>query len=186
MTTSNRPSSTPTRPSSEVETLATRATGHLLTVIDQLSPADLDRPSPCPGWRVRDVLAHLTGTADALVDLVRVGERDLPDQLATLADPIADARAAIIRLREALGVPPVDPTWTIRAAGDAAVECTVHAWDLDPSRPLPDDLATDVLDFVAPLVDDTVRAQFFGPEVATTPGAPASERLVAFLGRPAG
>lgn len=148
-----------------------------------LHPAVLDEPSGCARWRIADLLAHLVGAADALTTLVRTGVRELPDRPPPLTEPIRDARAAVVRLRTDLGLAQVTTAWTARAAGDSAVEFTVHAWDLDPTRPLPDDLASGVLRLVQPAVDDAVRQQFFAPEVAVAPDAPAGDRLVAFLGR---
>lgn len=162
--------------------LAAEAIDHLLGVLRHLSPADLGRPSACADWQVLDLLRHLTATADALTAHVRTGTRGA-SAAGPVTDPIGSTRAAVVDLRDALTAPPVDPAWTTRVAGDTAIEFTVHAWDLDPSLPLPDDLAAEVLAFASPLVDDAVRAQFFGPAIGVRADAPAGERLVAFLGR---
>ncbi len=33
-------------------------------VVDEIEPAQLDNPTPCTEWTVRDVLNHVTGGAD--------------------------------------------------------------------------------------------------------------------------
>lgn len=38
-----------------------------LDLLDGLDPQDWDRPSPCPGWAVRDVVAHVVGTERMLL-----------------------------------------------------------------------------------------------------------------------
>jgi uncharacterized protein (TIGR03083 family) len=49
----------------------------LADLLEDLSPAEWERPSLCAGWRVRDVAAHLTlaqiGPARAAVELLRAG-----------------------------------------------------------------------------------------------------------------
>lgn len=164
-------------------TLADRAMTHLSGVVDLLTAADLDRPTPCADWQVRDVLAHLVGTAAALADYARTGRRELPERLIPLADPIADTQQAIAATRAALAGGSAEPADACRAAGDIAVEFTTHAWDLDPERSLPDGLAAEVLAFVSPLVTAELRTQFFAPAVRVGSGSTASDRLVAFLGR---
>lgn len=160
--------------------LATRAITQLENVIGSLTPDDLGRRSPCPDWTVTEVLAHVAGTASALAAFARTGQREMPEQVVGLDDPIGDARDAIHELRTALAE---GSEHAQRAAGDASVEFTTHAWDLDPSTAIPEDLASDVHAFVSPLVDDDVRRQFFGPQVPVPADASAADRLLGFLGR---
>ncbi|WP_446666048.1 maleylpyruvate isomerase family mycothiol-dependent enzyme [Flexivirga sp. B27] len=160
--------------------LAARAIRHLSEVLDSLDDTDLTRQSPCPDWKVNDVLAHLTGTADALADFVRTGRRELPEQLTPLADPVQDTRDAIRRVQAAIAS---DSTHAQRAAGDVAVEFTTHSWDLDPRVGIPEDLAADVHAFVAPALTDELRGQFFAPQLTAPGGATAGDRLLTFLGR---
>lgn len=163
--------------------LAERAMSHLTDAVNSLTAADLDRPTPCPGWRVRDVLAHVAGTAEALADYARTGRRELPDQFVPQGDPITDTSSSIAGTRAALADDSGDPADVSRAAGDVAIEFTTHAWDLDPGHAIPDDLATDVLALVSPLLTEELRQQFFAAQAEVGPGATASDKLVAFLGR---
>lgn len=167
--------------------LADRAMNHLTDVVNSLTADDLDHSTPCRDWSVRDVLAHVAGTAAALAGDARTGRRELPTELVPLVDPVADTLSALADVRTALAGGAGDPADVRRVAGDVAIEFTTHAWDLDPGRALPDDLATDVLALVSPLLTDDLRQQFFAPQAEAGPGATASDRLVAFLGRdPAG
>ncbi|GGB25950.1 TIGR03086 family protein [Flexivirga endophytica] len=160
--------------------LAERAIAHLDRVLGSLTPADLDRQSPCPDWKVRDVLAHVAGTASALADFARTGLRELPEEALPLDDPINNTQQAIRETRDALAE---QSEHTKSAAGDVAVEFTTHAWDLDPEIDIPEDLAADVRAFVSPLVTDDLRQQFFAPEAPLATDASAGDRLLAFLGR---
>ncbi|OKI60656.1 maleylpyruvate isomerase family mycothiol-dependent enzyme [Micromonospora sp. CB01531] len=44
--------------------------GRLEEVLRGLAEADLDRPTPCPPWAVRDLLAHVSTGAGRLVDML--------------------------------------------------------------------------------------------------------------------
>ncbi|MCW3820726.1 maleylpyruvate isomerase N-terminal domain-containing protein [Micromonospora sp. DR5-3] len=44
--------------------------GRLEQVLRSLDEADLDRPTPCPPWTVRDLLAHVRTGAGRLVDML--------------------------------------------------------------------------------------------------------------------
>jgi uncharacterized Actinobacterial protein TIGR03083 len=163
--------------------LAERAMNHLTHVVDSLVATDLDRPTPCPDWTVRELLAHVAGTAAALADFARTGRRQLPDKLVPLADPTREAVASIAGTRAALLDDSGDPDVVRGAAGDVAIEFTTHAWDLDPGQAIPEDLATDVLVLVSPLMNDELRQQFFAAQADVGPGATVSDKFVAFLGR---
>ena len=39
----------------------------LLGLAPELADGDWDRPSPCPGWTVRDVYSHVIGTESGLL-----------------------------------------------------------------------------------------------------------------------
>ena len=47
------------------------------SVVDGIEPSQLDNPSPCEAWTVRDVLNHVTGGAELFATLRarRVGVR---------------------------------------------------------------------------------------------------------------
>ena len=49
-------------------------------VVDNIEPDQLDNPSPCAGWTVRDVLNHVTGGAEMFALCVRDGS--IPDERA--------------------------------------------------------------------------------------------------------
>ena len=44
------------------------------TVVDRLAPADLVRPTPCDGWSVADLLAHMIGQNRGFAAAVRDGD----------------------------------------------------------------------------------------------------------------
>ena len=55
-----------------------QAASYALETLDRVPLGALDRPSPCRGWSVGDVILHLADVSDAVIDLVRIGELRLP------------------------------------------------------------------------------------------------------------
>ena len=90
-----------------IRELHRRSVEAIRPVVTRVTPADLDRPTPCAGWDLRTLLAHMTG-------------QDRGFAAAALADVPADAFA------------PGDPaTWE---AGAAVVVAAFAA--ADPDRPV--------------------------------------------------
>jgi uncharacterized protein (TIGR03086 family) len=184
--------------------LLERAITYALGSLAAVRPSDLPRPTPCPDWDLRDLLAHLDDALLALAEAAEEG-RVRPPGPHTLTggrpgggpggDPVARLRA---RARRALG------GW-IRAAGNptvlvgarpltaalltssGAVEVAVHGWDVARScglhRPIPPSLAEELLDLAPLFVTDADRPGRFAPAVPVPPLAAPGDRLVAFLGR---
>ncbi len=149
-------------------TLCQRSAAYALDALGRVTDADLDRPTPCPGWDVRQLIVHVTQSADQLSG--HTGS--------AAGDPVSAARAAIDRLVA---------TATDDAAYGGAIELVAHGWDLHVALgsgiPVPDEHAAAVLDLATRLVSDEARAAFFAPVVDPGADATASDRLVAFLGR---
>jgi uncharacterized protein (TIGR03086 family) len=78
-------------------------------------------------------------------------------------------------------------TGILTSAG--AVEVAVHGWDVAQAcgsqRPLPEPLAEELLELAPFFIADEDRPARFGPRVAVSPLAGASDRLLAFTGRQA-
>ena len=54
-----------------VEAATTAERLHLCTLLEQLEPNEWDTPSLCDGWKVRDVVAHLTlATHETMRDMI--------------------------------------------------------------------------------------------------------------------
>ncbi|MCA2221103.1 maleylpyruvate isomerase family mycothiol-dependent enzyme [Nonomuraea aurantiaca] len=68
-----------------------------------------------------------------------------------------------------------------------AVEVAVHAWDVARAcghpRPIPDDMAAELLPLARLFVTDADRPARFAVPLNTAPRAPAQDRLLAYLGR---
>jgi uncharacterized protein (TIGR03086 family) len=178
--------------------LLRRAADYALCAFDTVTPQLLSRPTPCHGWNLHMLLSHTGESVGALgegLDDGRVGlfptHTDLRD-----ADP---ARVLSVRVKA------LRDTWIaasderVVAVADhrlplstvvrtAALEIAVHGWDVYQAsghdRPIPIDLAADLLAISSQLVPDEVRHQLFASPIVTADTAGPGERLLAFLGRP--
>ncbi len=175
--------------------LLERALGYTCAALTTIGPDDLDRPTPCAGWRLGDLLAHMEDALDAFGE----GAGGAIGLHSAAPTPAAHRVATLQRKARAL-----HGTWA--AAGDrpvlvgsvpmpvravsrlAAVEIAVHGWDVSRTTtagpPLPEPLA-DALLPVAVCLADTADDGSFAPPRPVPRGAPASQRLLAALGREA-
>lgn len=71
-------------PPIEVTPLFPRLHQALVELLDSLSPAEWGRSSPCPGWTVQDLAAHLLADDLGLLSRKRDGHSYLPPEFAAL------------------------------------------------------------------------------------------------------
>ena len=179
---------------------AARRLGALVAAVDD---DQLDRPTPCPAYRLGDLLEHVGGLARAFraaatKDLGQSG--DAPSGDAARLAP--DWRTRIPEDLEAMARAWRDPeAWTgmtqaggVDLPGEVAGlvaldELVVHGWDVARSigqayEAEPAELEG-VRGFVAPMADapPEQRAGLFGPPVAVPEDAPELDRIIGLTGR---
>jgi uncharacterized protein (TIGR03086 family) len=176
--------------------LLERAVSYTLGSLCLVTPAALDRPTPCAGWNLRTLLDHLDDgfvalTEAALYHQVRRTAQPCPEQC---ADPAAHLR---LHARRLLGVWVRDTPARVGIggmglegdllAGAGALELCVHGWDVATacgvSRQIPAALATDLLELVPLVVTPADRPVRFARPVPVPAGSTPGERLLAHLGR---
>ena len=170
--------------------------------IDEISSADLGKPTPCAEFDVRTLLAHLVAVLRKLAVVRNDGVMaDVPDPAVDVAGDetgaFRRARAELERLWASASDAELDVdrtlawgTMTGRDVLDAyAHEFTVHAWDLsrvtgrgDALDPV---LAESALDWYSRNVPADGRGAGgpFGPVVPVADDADPATRLAAFVGR---
>lgn len=147
-------------------------------LVARVGPDDLSRPTPCVGWDLGTLLAHMVGQHRGFAAAVRDG--NAPALLAAFA--AADLAAEVVEVE--LRTHPLPVAFLVEAH---LLDTVVHSWDVATAlgeyhEPAPD------------LVDHVARAAARIPESARTrPGAPFSpslsagsnawERTLALLGR---
>ncbi|HET6504472.1 MAG TPA: TIGR03086 family metal-binding protein [Amycolatopsis sp.] len=174
--------------------LLERAISYTLAGLDRAGPEHLSAPTPCEGWDLRALLAHLNDSLLALYEAVRAGR--IRSRVSDLdGDPVALVRQRARRLRGAwVAAPSTGPVaiadvsvTTSVVAGAGALEVAVHGWDVARAcgldQPIPDGLAAELRELAPLFITDADRPALFAAPVACPPGATPGERLLSFLGR---
>jgi len=64
-----------------------QALDQITPLIDSITAADLDRPTPCQGWSVRDLLSHLIAVSVRIPHIAAGGQPyEVPSQVSGIAD----------------------------------------------------------------------------------------------------
>ncbi|WP_433183755.1 TIGR03086 family metal-binding protein [Actinoallomurus sp. CA-150999] len=179
--------------------LLERAVHYGLESMEAVGAGCLSRPTPCAGWDVHALLRHVNDSVGAMLEAIELGRVDLVPSEAEDedGDPAADLVAAFRG-----GTRRLLHTWSaashrIVIAGHpiaaelvaitGAIEIAVHGWDISVAcgrdRPIPAELAVDLLTLSPLVVNDALRYPLFAAPVATSWPAGPSDRLIAFLGR---
>ena len=150
---------------------------------------DLEAATPCPDWRVRDLLNHMLDTQRYFAGAAR-GEdvsppAPSPPSLLT-DDPSADFEHGSENVIDAYA-----PDGVIERMGPslgiAFSDQLLHGWDLaratKQDATMPDGLASAAYDSIHGLFTDEQRKGVFGPEIAVGEGATPQQRLLAYTGR---
>jgi uncharacterized protein (TIGR03086 family) len=180
------------------------ATRRSVEIVAQVASDDLDRPTPCAGWDLRALLAHMTvqhrGFAAAAAgqgaDLAVWQPTDSPD-------PLTDYRSAAAEVLTAFSAPdvldrefalpeipraPSFPGWV--AISFHLVDYVVHGWDVAltlgrPYAPAPEILAA-TLPVARAIPDGSARlasGAAFAPGLAVADGASPLDEILLRLGR---
>lgn len=176
-------------------------------VVASVTVADLSLPTPCAGWDLEDLLAHMTvqhrGFAAAargkgadpaiwrpetVADVVRA---DPAGAYAAAAADVIAAFAGIDTLDQAVALPELGGAFPASLAiGFHLVDYLVHGWDVARALDNPFEPPSQVVAAVLPLAfavpDGGFRAEGtspFGPAIPTPDRAGDLDRVLAHLGR---
>lgn len=178
-------------------------------VVDKVTPEDLNRATPCDGWNLSQLLAHMTvqhrGFAAAArgegADLALWDATTVADAVA--ADPAASYAAAAADVLEAFaGDGVLDASFAlpefgagaafpgVQAIGFHFVDYVVHGWDVARALDAPFDLPDEVISAVLPLVLAVPDGDFrtapespFARAIDAGQGVSDLERALLHLGR---
>lgn len=188
--------------------LLERALTYTLGSLRMITPDAMPSPTPCRGWDLRALLAHMNDSLLALQEAADLGHVDLDVPADAPADAPADgvradpATAPVAALRNRAcrllgawtnldGPQPVQVAevslTTSLVASTGAIEVTVHGWDVARAcggdRPIPPALAEELLPLAPLFVTDDDRPGRFGPLVELPLSADVGDHLLGFLGR---
>jgi uncharacterized protein (TIGR03086 family) len=172
-------------------------------LVAQAAAADLERPTPCTGWTLRDLLAHMTAqhygfaaasAGDGDLEHWRMrppGDDPVGAYLAAARHVLASFAADGV-LDRMFVLPEFQRGHTFpapQAIGFHFIDYVVHSWDVAKTLDLPvgfDPALLDVaLGIVRDVPDDDMRlapGAVFGPAVPS-PGTSGLDQIVALLGR---
>jgi uncharacterized protein (TIGR03086 family) len=177
-----------------LDRLATAATRARLA---NLTVADLDRPSGCPGWDLRNLLSHLVGGNIRFAQALRGEPADWPTRDAEpIASPLAEFDASAAEMAAAVaGIE--DPKRPVRleageppaffAVGVHGADMLVHGWDLAVATGQDATLDPELCEAALAVIERYPASfwgpgQFFAPRIDTDSTEP-QDRLLAFSGR---
>lgn len=169
-------------------------------VLSNVTADDLDKPTPCKSWAVRDVINHIVGGAHWFGASCEAGvapEQEPRDW--TEGDMVASFDEGIDRTLAAFEAPGAQEKIVKLPFGEfpgavfmglATTDTFTHGWDVakatGQSTDLDPELATDLIEVAANLVPDQFRGDEpmpFAKQVEPPADATAADRLAAFLGR---
>ncbi|MGW3539555.1 TIGR03086 family metal-binding protein [Nocardia niigatensis] len=190
----------------ELLALDARAVRASIDVVAGLTSADLDAPTPCAGWTLRDLLEHMIVQHRGFAAAAH-GESDLalwkPQPLG--GDPVGEYRAAAEHVLAAFAEPGVlerqFPLPEIRdgiviaaplAISFHFIDYIVHTWDVARALGQPVEFDADLISAGLPVAEAVPRGPererpgaSFAPEVSA-PEASGLDRILAVLGRAPG
>lgn len=178
-------------------------------VVNAVTLDDLNRPTPCAGWNLADLLTHMTVQHHGFAAAARGHGAALAVwQPSTVADAVAadpagayaKAAAGVLDAFSADGVldatfamPEFGPDATVPGAmaiGFHFVDYVVHGWDVARSIDAPFELPADVIDAVLPLTLAVPDGEFreaeaspFARAITATAAANDLNRVLLHLGR---
>ncbi|MGZ5405055.1 MAG: TIGR03086 family metal-binding protein [Nocardioides sp.] len=170
--------------SAESVRLLARALEQAHAAIQGVRDEELHDPTPCTGWDVGQLLAHLAVGPGYLLDIARGGSPDWSAVPARVADPAGQFRTGADELlahwRESDPAERQGMDWQI-------AEFAAHTWDVvtatGQTPALDPDVAERGLAFMSAVLKPEMRADAFAPEQPAPDDATPHERLAAFAGR---
>ncbi len=185
----------------DIRELDRRAVDYSIDLVARLTPADLDRPTPCAAWNLRDLLAHMTAQHHGFAAAAQHRGGD-PDAWLErpLTDPIADYTTAAKAVLAAFAAPDAlttdfeIPGFAFLVPGQLAVgfhfiDYLVHGWDVATTLGLAYDLDPELaqpgleIALAVPGGDYRLRpGAAFGPELPTE-STGILDRILMTLGR---
>jgi len=175
-----------------------QAVAAVQSIVDRVQPDQMGLPSPCTDWTVRDVIDHMVkGNAWAVAILTSdtgTPPRPTGDMAGDApARAFADTAAAMIAAFKAPGARgkmldlPFGRMPGVAFAGARMTDLLVHGWDIAKATGQSTDIAPDLNEAALAAARRTMTfdraGSPFGPEQPVATGAPAADRLAAFLGR---
>jgi uncharacterized protein (TIGR03086 family) len=180
------------------------AVHYSVTLVAQATSADLAAPTPCAGWNLGDLLAHMTaqhhgfaaaaeGDGAALAVWQPIASIDPVGDYAHAAERVIAAFAPDEVLDRTFDLPEFGPGFRVpgrQAISFHFIDYVVHGWDVAWSLGLPFTLPDDLLRAAVPVADAVPDGErrlmpgaAFAPPLPASDGDDPLERILRYLGR---
>jgi uncharacterized protein (TIGR03086 family) len=175
--------------------LLDRALGYTRVALADVGPHNLGAPTPCAGWTLTRLLGHMEDALDAFTEAAagHVHVDPAPptdDRVEALREKACALLGAWTQARPGsvgVGDRQLDAPLLVATA---ALEITVHGWDVAQSTgrrtPIPEDLAGRLHPVAGRVVQPADRGTRFAPPLLAAGTTSRSDTLLAFLGRMTG
>ncbi|WP_051637769.1 TIGR03086 family metal-binding protein [Rhodococcus sp. UNC363MFTsu5.1] len=178
--------------------LLERSIAYTVGSLQLVTEESMGGATPCRGWDLRELLAHMNDALGTLQEAAldhhialapaAAGPDPAADPVAALCDRACRLLGSWARSGDPEGIQIGGVSMAagiVPAAG--ALEIAVHGWDVARAcgrdRPIPPDLAEELLTCATLFVSDADRPARFAAPVEIPAGAGPGERLLALLGR---
>lgn len=162
--------------------IVARGLDQLGELLDDVTPDDLGRATPCLAWTVSDLIDHIVNSTAGMTTMARGGQ---PDWASTTHhdNPATALRREGRELTQAL-----DADDHSFPEGMAAAEIAVHTYDLATAlgintTHLDAEVAETGLAFMTTSMTDDMRGDALGPQQPAPADADPYQRIAAFAGR---
>jgi uncharacterized protein (TIGR03086 family) len=191
--------------SGDIRELNRRAVLGSVAIVAGVTPGDLDRATPCAGWTLAGLLAHMIGQHDGFAAAARGEGADLAvwAPRPVRADPAAEYQAAAEHVIAAFAEPDVlDRTFALpeilpgfafpapQAISFHFIDYVVHAWDVARSLGVSYDPDADLVQAALPVAQAVPGGSSrlrpgaaFAPAIAPPEDTPRLGQILATLGR---
>jgi len=178
------------------------ASSTFVDVLTQVGEAQLTRPTPCEGWDVAALVAHVTMGNEMAIALLEGCSNEeaiaYRDREFGGEDPVLSCRASVsaqmTRMRavpdwDAIAHHPVGDVTMSQLLGFRTGDLTLHSWDLSVAigadESLPEDLASVVYEDLKPMEPFIGQIGLFGegPSGSVGDDADVQHRLLDLTGR---
>ena len=182
----------------DLRDLDRRALAQTDRFVAAVTVADLDKPTPCAGWSLDELLRHMVAQQNGWAEAAggAASRREVWEDAALGEDPYRTYRTSTDRVLEAFAAPDLmDRRFDVYgygvfpatvALGMHFVDYLVHGWDVAKALGGPDGFDDDL---GAAALRIALRWPYdrpdkaFGVRVEVADEAPAHHRLMAYLGR---
>jgi uncharacterized protein (TIGR03086 family) len=172
--------------------LLERALGYTRLALVDVSVDLLDRSTPCAGWSLEELLAHMEDALDAFLEAASGVVAVRPAGAATGRVGALQEKACALLGAFSEAVPERVVVGGAALSGrllvtTAALEITIHGWDVAQSTgrgaPIPASLAGELLTVAHRVIDPADRGPRFARPLPVAVDASPEDLLLAFVGR---